>query len=52
MRAAFVIFLFGLIGVGMFDRNDPFHFLNLNLAFYSLYQMSNMEWLDIQNLQR
>jgi hypothetical protein len=43
----FVMFLFALVGVDLFRENDPFHFLNGQVAFYSLYGISNMEWLDI-----
>jgi hypothetical protein len=38
----FVMFLYALVGVDLFRENDPFHFLNGELAFYTLYGMSNM----------
>jgi hypothetical protein len=47
----FVIFLYSLVGVDLFRENDPFHFLNGEAAFYTLYGVSNMEWLDIANIQ-
>jgi hypothetical protein len=47
----FIMFLYALVGVDLFRENDPFHFLNGKVAFYTLYGMSNMEWLDVAGLQ-
>jgi hypothetical protein len=43
----FVIFLYSLVGVDLFRENDPLHFLNGQMAFYTLYGISNMEWLEV-----
>jgi hypothetical protein len=43
----FIMFLYAIVGVNLFRENDPFRFLNGNVAFYSLYGMSNMEWLEV-----
>jgi hypothetical protein len=43
----FIMFLYAIVGVNIFRENDPFRFLNGEVAFYSLYGMSNMEWLDV-----
>jgi hypothetical protein len=45
----FVFFLFGSIGVIQFGRNDPFHFGNLQRAMWTMYKISNMEWLDVSD---
>jgi hypothetical protein len=46
----FVFFLFGSIGVIQFGRNDPFHFGNLQRAMWTMYKLSNMEWLDVSDV--
>jgi hypothetical protein len=43
----FITYLYGMIGVSLFALNDPFHFHNLESAFYTLYIVTNMEWLDM-----
>ena len=45
----FGFYLFGTIGVIQFRHNDPFHFGNLQRAMWTMYQLSNMEWIDVAN---
>jgi hypothetical protein len=47
---SFIMFLFGTMGVTMFGDNDPLHFRNLASATITLYQMSNMEWLEVARI--
>jgi hypothetical protein len=43
----FIFFLYGTMGVTTFRENDPFHFKTLQQALYTLYTITNLEWLDV-----
>lgn len=48
----FVMFLFGVLGVSLFGRNDPVGFGNIGVAMLSLYQCATLSnWHRIFYLQ-
>lgn len=43
-----VMYIFAIVGVTVFAKNDPFHFGNLGLAMLALYRIATLEdWCDI-----
>lgn len=52
MLLAILFYLYGVMAVFLFGRNDPLHFGSLPLAFLSLFQILTLEgWVDLMRIQ-
>eukprot|EP01052_Picozoa_sp_SAG31_P036492 SAG31_NODE_4563_length_3135_cov_6.260359_3_plen_51_part_00 len=45
-------YIFAILGVTLFGKNDPFHFGSLGKAMLSLFRIATLEdWTDIMYFQ-
>ena len=43
-----MFYLYAIIGIEVFGRNDPFHFGSLHIAMVTLFRMATLEdWTDV-----
>lgn len=46
------LYIFSVIGLSLFGRNDPVHFGSLERAFLTLFQVLTLEgWIDVMKIQ-